>query len=170
MLGTDGLGRDEFSRLLYGGQISLFAGLLGASRSVGIGTVLGTPSGLGTWINEIIMRAAEMFLAVPWLYLLLAIRAVLPLHLSPGSVFMLIIFVRSDWMGSARAVSSPELSCVEEIARDVLAAKGFGASDFYVLRTHILPLAYGVAITQTMLMFSQYVAVPKRSYHSLALA
>jgi len=158
LLGTDGLGRDEFSRLLYGGQISLFAGLLGASLSVGIGTVLGTLAGYyGTWIDEIIMRAAEMFLAVPWLYLLLAIRAVLPLHLSPGSVFMLIIFVSGliGWGRPARLVRGIVLR-----GRDreyVLAAKGFGASDFYVLRTHILPLAYGVAITQAMLYVPQYI-------------
>jgi peptide/nickel transport system permease protein len=79
LLGSDGLGRDQFSRLLHGGQVSLFAGMLAAGLALGLGLVLGATAGFyGGWVDELIMRSAELFLALPWLYLLFAVRAFLP--------------------------------------------------------------------------------------------
>src|SRR5947209_10720355 len=93
ILGTDAVGRDQFSRLLYGGQISLFAGLIAAALSVSTGLVLGTLAGYyGKWLDDLLMRIAEAFLAIPWLYLLLGIRAFLPLSLDARSVFLLLMF------------------------------------------------------------------------------
>lgn len=158
LLGTDEYGRDVFSRLLYGGRISLFTGLLAAGISVGWGVIAGTLAGYyGSWIDEIIMRAAELFLAVPWLYLLLAVRAFLPLHLDPVEVFLLLIAVAGGigWARPARLARGVVLA-----GRDreyVLAAKGFGASDFYVLRAHMLPQAYQIALTQVRLYIPQYI-------------
>lgn len=158
LLGTDEYGRDVFSRLLYGGRISLFAGLLAAGISVGWGVIAGALAGYyGSWIDETIMRAAELFLAVPWLYLLLSIRAFLPLHLDPSEVFLLLIAVAGSigWARPARLARGVVLA-----GRDseyVLAAKGFGASDFYILRAHILPQAYRVAMTQARLYIPQYI-------------
>lgn len=160
LLGTDEYGRDVFSRLLYGGRISLFAGLLAAGISVSFGIALGGLAGYyGSWIDDAIMRTAELFLAVPWLYLLLAIRGVLPLHIDPSGVFLLLIAVAGaiGWARPARLIRGVVLS-----GRDreyVLAARGFGASDIYILRTHVLPQAYGVAMTQAGLYIPQYITI-----------
>ena len=80
LLGTDAYGRDQFSRFLYGGQISLLAGLLAAALSVSLGILVGVVSGFyGGWIDDFLMRGGELFLALPWLYLLFAVRAALAL-------------------------------------------------------------------------------------------
>jgi len=74
LLGTDVYGRDQFSRLLYGGQISLLAGILGAGCTLSIGLCVGAAAGyFGGWKDDALMRVAELFLALPWLYLLFAL-------------------------------------------------------------------------------------------------
>ena len=88
LMGTDGYGRDLFSRFLHGGQISLAAGLLATLLSLGIGMLLGTASGFyGGWLDAVVMRFGELFIALPWLYLLFALRAFLPLNINPSSGF-----------------------------------------------------------------------------------
>jgi peptide/nickel transport system permease protein len=158
LMGTDAYGRDLFSRLLYGGRISLFAGLLAAAISVFLGFVLGGVAGYyGGWIDGVLMRMTEIFLAMPWLYLLLAVRALLPLHIDPRQAFFLLIGVLGvlGWARPARLVRGVVLSAKE---RDfVLAARSFGASDFYLLRAHILPFASGVALNQMLLYIPQFI-------------
>ncbi|MCI0351549.1 MAG: ABC transporter permease, partial [Acidobacteriales bacterium] len=135
LLGTDGLGRDQFSRLLYGGQISLFAGLLATTLSLVWGAIFGTVAGYyGKWVDEGIMRLAELFVALPWLYLLFAVRAFLPLHMAPSATFLVLIAVIGlvGWARPARLVRGIVLSARER--NYVLAAANFGASDFYLLR------------------------------------
>src|SRR5262249_27101769 len=81
LAGSDGFGRDIFSRILYGARISLLTGLTAAILSVGIGWALGTLAGFfGGWTDQLVMRGSEFFMALPWLYLLLGVRAFLPLH------------------------------------------------------------------------------------------
>ncbi len=158
LLGTDGLGRDVFSRLLYGGQISLFTSVAATALSVGLGLVLGGFAGyFGGWVDEGIMRLAEVFLAVPWLYLLLAIRALLPLQLDPLSVFWLLMLVSGllGWARPARLVRG--ITLAGRNREYVLSARGFGASELYLLRTHVLPQAYLVSITQAALYIPQYI-------------
>src|SRR5882762_9349429 len=92
LLGTDAYGRDQFSRLLYGGQISLLAGILGAGCTLSVGLCVGAAAGyFGGWRDDALMRVAELFLALPWLYLLFALRAFLPLSVSPLKAFFLIV-------------------------------------------------------------------------------
>jgi len=94
LLGTDGFGRDEFSRVLYGGQISVAAGLAATLVALFAGTILGVISGYyGRWADESLMGATELLLSLPWLYFLLGVRAFLPLHLSPVRTFLLLTFV-----------------------------------------------------------------------------
>lgn len=158
LLGSDGYGRDQLSRLLYGGQISLVAGLLAAGLSLGAGLVLGTLAGFyGRWLDAAIMRGAELFLALPWLYLLFAVRAVLPLHVGPGQAFLLLVLVIGliDWARPARLIRGVVLSARE---RDyVRAARGFGASDLYLMRRHVVPQTFGVLLTQAALLIPQYI-------------
>ena len=94
LAGTDGFGRDQFSRILHGGQISLAAGLLATGISLFLGLVVGCVSGFyGRWVDESAMRLVELFLVLPWLYFLLAVRSFLPLHISPTQAFLLLVAV-----------------------------------------------------------------------------
>ncbi len=158
LLGTDGYGRDQLSRLLFGGQVSLLAGLLGAGITLLIGLCVGAVAGYyGGWTDNLLMRLAELFLALPWLYLLFAIRAFLPLAVSPLQAFFLIIAVIGmvGWARPARLVRGVVLSAKE---RDfVRAARGFGATDAYLLRRHILPETSSVLLTQAAILIPQYV-------------
>jgi peptide/nickel transport system permease protein len=157
-LGTDGFGRDQLSRLLFGGQVSLLAGLLGAGITLFAGSLIGAVAGYyGGWRDSVLMRLAEIFLALPWLYLLFALRAFLPLAVSPLQAFFLIIAVIGavGWARPARLVRGVVLSAKE---RDfVRAARGFGASPGYLLRNHILPETYSVLLTQAAILVPQYV-------------
>jgi peptide/nickel transport system permease protein len=158
LIGTDIYGRDVFSRFLYGGQISLFAGLAATSLSLLFGTLLGTLAGFyGGWFDALTMRGAELFLALPWLYLLFAVRAFLPLTLSAGQAFFLLIAVIGlvGWVRPAKMVRSVVLSTRER--HYVLAARLFGGSDAYLMRRHILPEAYSVILTQAALLVPQFV-------------
>jgi peptide/nickel transport system permease protein len=158
LLGADGFGRDQLSRILYGGRISLFAGLLAASLSVLLGLAWGSLAGFyGGRIDDLIMRLADLFIVVPWFYLLLAIRAMLPLHIGPGVAFFLVIATIGivGWARPARLVRGLVLSRRER--NFVLAARGFGASNFYLLRRHILPAAWGVALTQMAVLIPQFI-------------
>jgi peptide/nickel transport system permease protein len=158
LLGSDEFGRDMFTRLLYGGQISLFAGLLGAGLSLGTGLVLGGTAGYyGGWIDDLIMRGAELFLALPWLYLLFAVRVSLPLHLPPVHAFGLIVVVVGlvGWARPARLIRGAVLS--GKTLDYVIAARGAGATDAYLLRRHVLPQVVGIALTQAALLVPQYI-------------
>lgn len=158
LLGSDGFGRDLFARLLHGGQISLFAGLLGAGLSLGVGILLGGAAGFYRgWQDEVIMRSAELFLALPWLYLLFAVRMALPLQIEPTQAFFLIVAIVGlvGWARPARLIRGVVLSARE---RDyVLAARSAGASDAYLLRRHVLPQVLGIALTQAAVLVPQYV-------------
>jgi peptide/nickel transport system permease protein len=158
LMGTDGYGRDVFSRLLYGGGVSLLSGLLAMALSLGIGALLGTTAGYyGGWIDAVVMRCGELFLALPWLYLLFALRAFLPLHINPSQAFLLIIAVIGvvGWARPARLIRGIVLSGRERYY--VLAARGFGGSDFYVMRRHILPQTQSILLTQAALLVPQYI-------------
>src|SRR5579871_1094942 len=158
LLGTDGYGRDLLSRILYGGQISLLAGLLAAAISLLIGAVVGGFSGyFGGWTDSLAMRFAELCMALPWLYLLFGVRAFLPLLVSPLKAFLIVVITIGalGWARPARLVRGVALSAKE---RDfVRAAKGFGASHFYVLRRHILPQTKSVILTQAAILIPQYI-------------
>jgi peptide/nickel transport system permease protein len=158
LLGSDAYGRDQFSRFLVGGQVSLAAGLLGAGLTLFIGLCVGAMAGYyGGWSDNVLMRLAELFLALPWLYLLFALRAFLPLAVSPLEAFFLIIAVIGavGWARPARLVRGVVLSAKE---RDfVRAARGFGATNGYLLRRHILPETSSVLLTQAAILIPQYV-------------
>ena len=158
LLGSDIYGRDVLSRLLYGARVSLFTGLLAALLSLGLGLFVGTLAGyFSGWPDQFLMRTGELVLALPWLYLLLAIRAFLPLHISTLQTFFLLIVVIGSvgWVRPARLVRGAVLSGKE---RDfVTAARGFGASHFYLIRRHILPQTWGIILTQATVLVPQFI-------------
>jgi peptide/nickel transport system permease protein len=158
LMGTDGFGRDQFSRLLYGGQVSLFAGFVAASFSVLTGLLLGGIAGIyGGRVDEAAMRVAEIFITVPWFYLLIAVRAFLPLQISPVAAFLLVVAVIGmvGWGRPARLVRGVVLSARER--NFVLAARGFGASNAYLLRRHLMPLTFRVLLTQMAVLIPQFI-------------
>jgi len=158
LLGTDGYGRDLFSRVLFGGQVSLLAGLIGAAMTLSIGLCIGAAAGFwGGWKDEALMRVAELFLALPWIYLLFAMRAFLPLTVPPLKAFLLVVvvFAAVGWARPARMVRGIVLSAKE---RDyVSAARGFGASGAYLLRRHIWPETASAVLTQAAILVPQFV-------------
>ena len=159
LFGTDGYGRDELSRVLFGGQISVAAGITATFIALLAGSILGIIAGYyGRWIDESLMGVTELFLSLPWLYFLLGVRAFLPLHLSTIRTFFLLTGVIGliGWARPARLVRGVVLSSRNR--NYVLAARGFGGSDFYLLRRHILPETFGLLLTQAALLVPRYIA------------
>jgi peptide/nickel transport system permease protein len=156
--GTDGFGRDVLSRVLYGGRISLLTGLVAAFLSLSLGLLSGVLAGFhGGWVDGVLMRGGELFLALPWLYLLLGVRAFLPLHISPAQSFFLLVAIIGTvgWVRPARMIRGVVLSARER--GFVEAARGFGASPGYLMRRHILPLTWSVVVTQATVLIPQYI-------------
>jgi peptide/nickel transport system permease protein len=159
LFGSDGYGRDEFSRILFGGRISVAAGIAATFITLLFGSMLGIIAGYyGRWIDESLMGVTELFLSLPWLYFLLGVRAFLPLHLSALHTFFLLTGVIGliGWARPARLVRG--LVLTSRNRNYVLAARGFGASDFYLLRRHILPETFGLLLTQAALLVPRYIA------------
>lgn len=140
LFGTDRLGRDVLSRIIYGTRISLTVGLLGIAVSFLIGIVLGGISGYyGGWIDNVIQRFIEMVRSFPELPLWMALSAALPVTWSPVWVYfgITIILGLLDWPGLARAVRSKLLALREEDFAQ--AAVLMGASPGRVIGRHLLP-------------------------------
>lgn len=158
LMGTDDFGRDQFSRFLYGARLSLFSGLLACAISLTLGIVFGTLAGYyRRSADSVIMGAAELSLALPWLYLLLVVRALLPLSTSPSAVFLTVVAIIGivGWARPARLIRNTVLTAAER--EYVLLAKGFGGSDIHVLLTHIMPQIRPVAMTQAPLLIARYI-------------
>ena len=158
ILGADAFGRDVFSRVLYGGRISVLAGLMATLLALAVGTAAGTAAGFyGGAVDSLLMRGGELFLALPWLYLLLAARAVLPLHIATTAAFLLVVTVIGSlgWVRPARLIRAVVMSARER--GYVQAARGFGASGGYLIRPHILPETMPVVMTQATLLIPQFI-------------
>ncbi|MCX7760121.1 MAG: ABC transporter permease [Hydrogenothermaceae bacterium] len=158
LLGSDNLGRDIFSRMLYGARISLSIGLIGVFLSFTIGTVIGGISGyFGGKVDNLIMRFSEILMSFPSFYLMLALRAVFPITLSSTEVFFMIVVILSfiGWAGLARVVRGMVLSIREQ--EYVLAAKSYGASSLRIILKHIIPNTYSYLLIAATLSIPGYI-------------
>jgi peptide/nickel transport system permease protein len=146
LLGTDEVGRDVLSRLLYGGQISLAVGLAAMAIGVGVGTVVGALSGFrGGSVDAILMRATDAVMAMPTFFLLLLV-----LTIFGGSTFTIVVVIGlTSWMTVARLVRGEILRFVG--MEFVTAARTIGAGGARVLLLHVLPHAVPTIIVAASL-------------------
>ena len=158
LTGTDSLGRDIFTRILVGGQLSVLAGLVATLIALGVGLAVGLVAGFfGGWQDAVLMRGAELFLALPWLYFLLGIRAFMPLQVSTIQAFSLVVVVIGliGWARPARLVRNL-VSTLRE--RDFfVAARSTGTTNARLLRRHILPHVTPPILTHGALLVPQYI-------------
>ena len=133
-LGTDNLGRDVLIRILVGGQISLLVAISTVAVAVTVGLVLGTLAGyFGGWVDSVIMRVGDLFLAYPFMLLTISVIAIL----GPSLTVIILVLALSDWVTYARTVRGSVLSVKQR--EYVAAARSIGTSDLQILRLHILP-------------------------------
>lgn len=140
LLGTDRMGRDVLSRIIYGTRISLTIGLIGISISFLLGISIGGAAGYyGGWVDHIVQRIIEVLQSLPSIPLWLALAAIMPVTWSPIIVYfgITLILALLDWTGLARAVRSKLLSLREEDY--VMAAELMGASPPRVIFRHLIP-------------------------------
>lgn len=146
LMGTDALGRDVFTRILYGGRVSLWVGFVAVGISSAIGLVLGLISGyFGKMVDEIIMRGVDVMLCFPSFFLILAVIA----FLEPSLLNIMVVIGLTSWMGVARLVRAEALTLRE---RDfVLAARAAGAGPTRIIFRHILPNALAPVLVSATL-------------------
>lgn len=136
LLGTDDLGRDVLSRMIYGTRISLSIGFIAVAIATIIGIILGSIAGYyGRLIDSVIMRFVDIMLSVPTFFLLLTVLAIV----GPSIWIVMLVIGVTGWMSIARLVRAEFLTLKER--EFVLAARSIGASDARIIFRHILPNA-----------------------------
>lgn len=158
LLGSDGLGRDLFSRILYGARFSLAVAIVATLLTVLLGAILGALAGYcGGWIDTICMRLVDLFLSLPSLFLILAVRAVIPLELTTWELYWLMVFVFTavGWASVSRVVRGQVMSL--KTLEHVLAARVSGASHFRIVWRHIMPFTTNYLLLQSTILVPAFI-------------
>ena len=158
LLGADVYGRDVFSRVLYGGRATLAVALIATLGAAWLGTLIGGIAGSARgWIDGVLSRVSEFVLILPTIYVAIALRAVMPLVLSPTQVFLSLvaIFILLGWPIVARGVRAIVLA--EREREYVMAARAAGATPARVLVRHLLPATNGYVLTQASLLLPAFI-------------
>ena len=166
--GTDELGRDVFTRILYGGRVSLTVGLFSTFLSIALGVLVGALSGyFGGWIDSILMRVTDAFLTFPTIFVLIILGAFLREQQVPwlkNSVLIVIIIIAAlSWMWPARLVRG--LFIVLREREFVTASRALGGSSARIIIQHILPNCIGpIVVSGTLQMASAIITESGLSY------
>jgi len=158
LLGSDALGRDLFSRIVYGARVSMSVGLVGELITLTLGVVIGAISGyVGGTTDNLIMRWSEIEMSLPSFYFLLALAAIIPSGLSTVTTFFMIVGIMSfiSWAGFARIIRGMTAS-VRSLPY-VEAARALGGSRSRIIIRHVVPSVMGYAIVAATLSVPSFI-------------
>ncbi|MDE3162160.1 MAG: ABC transporter permease [Acidobacteriota bacterium] len=158
-LGTDEFGRDVWSRLVYGGRLTLLISLSAALAATLVALAVGIVAGYsGPLADSALMRLVEACMAVPWLYLLLAVRALLPLRSPPivAAAVCALVMAAIGWARPARILRGAAHAARQSAY--VTLARATGASPWHIARWHLLPALAPLALTQFTVLVPQFIA------------
>lgn len=158
LLGADDFGRDVLSRLLYGARTSLGLALVAMAGAIFIGALAGAWAGYrGGWVDEALMRLADFVLVLPVIYVVVVLRAALPLILPVSTVFFLVsgIFILVGWPFVAKGVRA--IVAAERRREYVQAAESLGAGPMRILTVHLIPACASHLLVQATLLLPAFI-------------